>query len=179
MASTEHIPPAQRELMVALMTFMHELLNTRLGNDQEDTVMRRVAAEKLREAVHEAAQQGSEVSLAWHTLGTWTEMGKERIGAFSRALDCARADAAARQNPTAKEQWCDVHMEADCLFQIGRVHFHEGAPEAARTFLLQALALAKSADALRPAAKIEHDDCLEGRIAELLLQLPDETDGQS
>jgi hypothetical protein len=64
-------------------------------------------------------------------------------------------------------------MQADCLFEIGRVHFHEGAPEAARRFLGEALPLAQKADALQAAAKVA-DDRLEGRIAELLLRLPEE-----
>jgi hypothetical protein len=53
------------------------------------------------------------------------------------------------------------------------VHFHEGAHEAARQFLTEALPLARKADALQARAGAS-DDRLEGRIAELLLQLPGE-----
>ena len=114
-----------------------------------------------------------ELSLCWHALATWTEDGRERIGYFSRALDCRRAETAATPPHTPKERWTAVHMEADCLF--GRVHFHEDAPDAAREFLTQALPLSQQAETLRTAAGIAHDDRLEGRIAELLLQLPDES----
>ena len=71
-----------------------------------------------------------------------------------------------------KKQYDEVfRRQADCLFEIGRVHFHEGAPDSARRFLLEALPLAQQAEALRGEVA---DDRLEGRIAELLLQLPDE-----
>ena len=52
------------------------------------------------------------------------------------------------------------------------MHFHEEAPEAARRFLTEAMPLAKQADALQRAAGVT-DDLLEGRVAELMLQLPD------
>jgi hypothetical protein len=73
-------------------------------------------------------------------------------------------------------QWNDVHMRADCLYEIGRVHAWEGAPEVARDFLMRALPLAREAEGMREAAGITHEDRLEGRIAELLVQLPDATD---
>ncbi len=58
-----------------------------------------------------------------------------------------------------------------------RVDLH-GLVEAdgAREFLLRALPLAQEAERLRGAAEVTHDDRLEGRIAALLLQLPDDTD---
>ena len=58
------------------------------------------------------------------------------------------------------------------MFKIGRVHFHEGDPKVAEDFLLRALELAKEVDRVRGPAEITNDDRLEGRIAELLLQLP-------
>lgn len=169
----EHEKPIRRELGQALVAFMKDLIATRLGNDEEDSVMRQVATEKFREAVHKAAAQNVEVSLAWHTLGIWTEEGKERIGCFSRALECCQAEAKAKRPETYREIWTWIHMRADCLYEIGRVHFHEDAPDAARKFLTEALPLARKADALQAYAKVE-DDRLEGRIAELLLQLPEE-----
>ena len=72
---------------------------------------------------------------------------------------------------TPREKWSSAHPQADCLFEIGRVHFHEGAPDTARRFLLEALPLAQKAETLRVNAA---DDRLEGGIAELMLQLPDE-----
>jgi hypothetical protein len=169
----EHEMPIRRELGEAMMKFVQNLAATRLGNDEEDTVMRQVATEEYRQAVEKAARQNIEVSLAWHTLAVWTEEGKERIGYFARALECCRAESRANAPKTAVEIWVGIHMQADCLFQIGRVHFHEGAPEAARRFLGEALPLAQKADALQGAAKVK-DDWLEGRIAELLLRLPEE-----
>ncbi len=169
----EHELPICRELGKAMINFIQKLAATRLGNDEEDSVMRQVATEEYRQAVLKAARQNIEVSLCWHTLAVWTEEGKERIGCFSRALDCCRAEAQAKRPETFKEIWSWTHTQADCLFEIGRVHFHEGVPEAARTFLNEALVWARKADALQAKAGVE-DDRLEGRIGELLLQLPDE-----
>jgi hypothetical protein len=135
--------------------------------------MRQVATEEYRQAVEKAARQNIEVSLPWYTLATWTEDGKERIGYFARALECRRAESAATPPKTAKQRWCAIHMEASCLFEIGRVHFHEGSPEAAARFLNEALPLAQQADALQAEAEVG-DDRLEGRIAELLLRLPED-----
>ncbi len=161
----------RRDLGEALMNFVQKLGATRLGQDDEDSVMRQVATEEFRQAVEKAARQNIEVSLVWHTLGIWTEEGKERIGCFARALQCRRAETAATPPHTPAEHWAAVHMEADCLFEIGRVHFHEGAPEVARAFLTEALPLARQADSLRIPAGVEGDN-LEGRVAELLLRLP-------
>jgi len=169
----EHEMPIRRELGQAMMKFVHKIMATRLGNDQEDTVMRQVATEEYRQAVENAARQSIEVSLAWHTLAVWTEEGKERIGYFARALECCRAESTAKAPKTALEIWVNIHMQAECLFEIGRVHFYEGAPEAAGRFLGEALPLAQQADALQAAAKVK-DDRLEGRVAELLLRLPEE-----
>ena len=135
--------------------------------------MRQVATEEYRQVIHKTAQQNVENSLAWHTLATWTEDGKERIGNFSRALECCRTEAKANPPKTPQEIWSVVRTQADCLFEIVRVHFHEGAPEVARQFLNEALPLAREAEAMQAKAGAQ-DDRLEGRIAELLLQLPDE-----
>ncbi|HTX22659.1 MAG TPA: hypothetical protein VMD27_12500 [Candidatus Aquilonibacter sp.] len=146
---------------------------TRLGNDEEDSVMRQVATEEYRQAVLKAARQNIEVSLCWHTLAVWTEEGKERIGYFARAPECCRAEVKAEPPKTFKQIWTFVHMQTDCLFEIGRVHFHEGAPEAARRFFDEALPLARKCDALQAKTGVT-DDLLEGRIMALQLQLPDE-----
>ena len=177
-AALSHFPahelPIRRELGTAMMTFVKESMTFFLANDEEaDPVLRQVATEKYRQAVFKAADANVEVALAWHTLAVWTEEGKERIGYFARALACCRAEAREKKPETPNATWSFVHTQADCLYEIGRVHFHEGAPTAARTFLTEALALARKADALQAEAGV-HDDQLEGRIGELLLQLPEE-----
>ena len=137
--------------------------------------MRQVATEEYRQAVLKAARQNVEISLTWHTLAVWTEEGKERIGYFARALECCRAETSAEPPNSPKAEWAALHTQAECLFEIGRVHFHEGAPEAARQFLIEALELAQQVDARQAPAGVA-DDRLEGRIAELLLQLPEENE---
>jgi hypothetical protein len=119
-----------------------------------------------------ASAGGVDVSLCWHTLAIWMEEGKDRIGCFSRALECMRAEMASPLPGQIIEPWGSVHLEAECLYEIGRVHAHEGSPEIARCFLEEALLLAQRADALRDPKKVP-DDRLEGRIAAMLLQLPE------
>jgi len=169
----EHEMPARRELGAAMLTFVQKTMSFMMIPGEGDEVMRQVATDEYRQAVLKAASQNIESSLTWHTLAVWTEEGKERIGYFARALDFCHAEAKAKKPETFQEKWRFVHMQADCLFEIGRVHFHEGAPAAAQEFLTKALVLAKEADALREKAGMM-DDLLEGRIGELLLQLPDE-----
>ena len=163
----------RRKLGLAMLEFAQKLKETAGPHGIGDEVLRRVATEKFRRAVEEAASHKIEASLSWHTLAVWTEVGKERIGCFSRALECRRAETADSPPTTPTEIWLDVHTQADCLFEIGRVHFYEGAVDASRRFLTEALPLAQAADALQAAAVVP-DDRLEGRIAELLLQLPEE-----
>lgn len=165
--------PVRRELGEAMMTFIQKTMSYMMPPGEGDEVMRQVATEAYRQAVLKAASQNIEVSLCWHTLAVWTEEGKERIGYFARALDCCRAEAKAKKPESARESWAWLHTQADCLFEIGRVHFHEGATEAARTFLNEALTWARQADALQAQADVQ-DDRLEGRIGELLLQLPEQ-----
>jgi hypothetical protein len=164
--------PVRRELGEAMMTFVQKTMSYMASPGEGDEVMRQVATEAYRQAVLAAARQNIEVALCWHTLAVWTEEGKERIGYFARALDCCRAEAQAKKPETAREKWSWVHTQADCLFEIGRVHFYEDAPGAARTFLNEALTWARKADALQAQAEVQ-DDQLEGRIGELLLQLPE------
>jgi hypothetical protein len=172
----EHELPIRRELGAAMMNFVTKLGHTQSRDEEEDTVMRQVATEEYRQAVEKAARQNVEVSLAWHTLAVWTEEGKERIGYFARALECRRAENKSLPPQTVKERWSAIHTEASCLYEIGRVHFHEGSPEAARRFLTEALPLARQADALQAEAGAT-DDLLEGSIAELLLKLPEKDGG--
>jgi LmbE family N-acetylglucosaminyl deacetylase len=158
----------RKKLGEALMHFLG-----RIAVVADDDVLRELELERLREAVEEAAAQGIEVELVWHTLGTWSNDGPDRIACFTRALACLDSG----QNrlltmPGPRADWSRVHTRADCLFEIGRVHFHEGDPKVAEGFLLRALELAKEVDRLRGPAEITNDDRLEGRIAELLLQLP-------
>jgi hypothetical protein len=140
-----------------------------------DEPMLRHITEIYRQAVEEAAAQGIESALPWHTLAMWTQEGKERIGYFSRALECIESGREDHLMPhTASRAWTDVHMRADCLFEIGRVHSHEGEPAVAREFLLRALPLTQEAERMAIVAGITCEDRLEGRIAELLVQLPDD-----
>ena len=103
-----------------------------------DPVIRRAATEEFRQAVLKAEQAGIEAALTWHSLAVWTESGKERIGYFTKALECCYAEGKANPPRTRQEKWSSVHTQADCLFEIGRVHFHEEAPDTARRFLLEA-----------------------------------------
>jgi len=138
-----------------------------------DERRRRQVTEIYRQAVEEAAAQGIETALAWQTLAVWTDEGRERIGYFARALDCVESGRENQSMPrTVATDWTDTLMRADCLFEIGQVHAHEGDPSVAREFLLRALPLAQEAERLRIPAGITSEDGLEGRIAELLLQLP-------
>ncbi len=187
------IPPEERKqrrkLGEALMRFttkMAELIRDAamegraqgLGPHDEspmDDVMRRHVVENFRVEVERAARKGIEVALAWHSLGTWTEEGKERIGCFSRALDCVESGRDAHlRGDSPQVRWSDTNMRAECLYEIGRVHAQEGDPEVARGFLLRALPLAQEAGQLRGPAGVTHEDTLEGKIAELLLKLPEE-----
>jgi hypothetical protein len=177
----------RKKLGEALMTFVGQM--TKMATDDVasrephappvnfDEAMRRHITEIYRQAVEEAAAEGIQVDVAWHTLAFWTEEGKERIGYFSRALECVESGRNRHLQPrTVTTEWTDVHMRADCLFEIGRVHAHEGDPAIAREFLLRALPLAQEAERMAVTADIECEDPLEGRIAELLVQLPDEAD---
>jgi len=47
-----------------------------------DEPIRRHVTEIYRQAAEEAAGQGIESALSWHTLAIWTDEGKERIGYF-------------------------------------------------------------------------------------------------
>jgi hypothetical protein len=164
----EEITAVRHQLGAAMMEFVHKLTQNMMG--AQDDVMRQVATEKYRCAVMEAAGHGVEVALCWHTLGVWLEEGKDRIGAFSRALECLEAEKVSPLPGHIFDPWVWTHTKAECLYEIGRIHAHEGAPEAARHFLGQALPLSQQADTLRNLAKVR-DDNLEGKIASLLVQL--------
>jgi hypothetical protein len=168
-----HEIPIRRRLGEAMIKFVKKITTNFIYTDRPDHVLRQVATEKYRREVEKAAAKGVEVSLAWHTLATWTEDGRERIGYFSRALDCRRRESAERPLKTAQEKWSATQTEASCLYEIGRIHAHEGLPEVARKFLTEALFLAQKADTLSEAVGATGDR-LEGQIAELLLQLPDD-----
>jgi hypothetical protein len=185
----KQIPPAElkirRELGQAMMRFTMWIMSVPPKETLEpgerdprvdfDHALRRHQTEKYRLEVEKAAAQGVENILCWHTLATWTEDGKERIGYFARIVELVESGHDAHlQVPGPHKEWTDTHMRADCLYEIGRVHAHEGDPAVARGFLERALPLAQEAERLRAPAGITHDDRLEGKIAELLVQLPDE-----
>jgi hypothetical protein len=141
----------------------------------EDEPMLAHITEIYRQAVEEAATQGVEIAGSWHTLAIWTKEGKERIGYFSRALECIES----RRNelPNDHIEIRELHyayVRAECLLGIGRVHALEGEPAVAREFLVRALPFAQEAERLAIAAGVTGEDRLEGRIAELLVQLPED-----
>ncbi|MDB6152279.1 MAG: hypothetical protein JWL90_732 [Chthoniobacteraceae bacterium] len=154
----------RRALGDAMITFVGEIME---HVTIRDDVMRQVVTEKYRRSVEEAARHGIEVSLCWHSLAVWTEIGKERIGYFARALDCLNAESGIEPPLSAHQNWATNHMQADCLYEIARVHAVEGSPEVARRFLEEALPLARHAETMRIPAGITHDDKLEGKIAVL------------
>jgi hypothetical protein len=179
----------RQKLGEATMEFVMKIAEVPLSDETDsvtrsrkldfDVPMRRHVTENYRQAVEEAAAKGIEVSLCWHTLGVWTEEGKERIGYFSRALDCVESCRDIHLRPPGPNaDWNDVHMRAECLYEIGRVHAHEGDPAVARDFLSRALPLAQQAETMRGPAGVTIEDNLEGKIAELLVQLPDEEPGK-
>jgi hypothetical protein len=148
---------------------------------REDDPMLAHITEIYRQAVEEAAAQGVEEAFCWHTLAVWTKEGKERIGYFSRALDCIESrcrddDRWVEADVREVREFNDVYLPGECLFGIGRVHALEGDPSVAREFLLRALPFAQEAERLAIAAGATLEDRLEGQIAELLVQLPDERD---
>lgn len=169
------IPPDKKKIRQRLGSAMIEFVQWIGQNPGEmDDVMREVKLALYREVIDEAAAQGIENALVWHTYAIWSNDGPERIECFTRALACNESKRDAAFEPSgARYDWNQVHMRADCLFEIGRVHFHEGDPVVARGFLLRALPLAQEAERLRAAAGVTNEDRLEGRIAELLLQLPE------
>ncbi len=159
----------RRALGDAMITFVSEIMeHVTMG----DNVMRQVVTEKYRRSVEDAALCGIEVSLCWHSLAVWTEIGKERIGYFARALDCLSAESQQEPPLTAHQKWATDHMSADCLYEIARVHAAEGSAEVAQQFLEEALPLARRAETMRLPAGITHNDRLESKIAELNGKLP-------
>lgn len=172
------IPPAEipilRKLGKAELTFRRQVREMA----REDDPMLAHITEIYRQAVEEAAAQGVEEAFCWHTLALWTKEGKERIGYFSRALDCVdsrdrEADLRVDLDVREVRELNDAYLRAKCLLGIGRVHALEGDPSVAREFLLRALPFAQEAERLTVAAGVTCDGRLEGRIAELLVQLPD------
>ena len=163
---------ARKKLGEALVAFIKGLA-TSAGSTGDD-VMRRVHTENFRIAVDRAAAQGVEASFAWTTLGAWMEEGKERIGCFSRALEVMKKEP---KPQTAHALWSRAHMLVECHYEIGRVHAHEGDPEVAREFLEKArsfiFAMVMSREEANKEGANIADDHIEGKIAALLLQLPD------
>ena len=126
--------------MVAFVGHTKDWYHTR------DRVMLDVHVEQYRQAVMEAAGRGFENALAWHTLGMWTEIGKERIGCFARAIEINRDEMAMSQPTTSLQQWACAFRQADSYYEIARVHENEGSGEVALNFLSRALVLSQEAD---------------------------------
>src|SRR5262249_10579377 len=93
----------RRELGQAKLEFVKTVTEVQLVT--RDDVLRQVATEKFRRVLMDAAARGFEHSLCWHTLGVWTEEGKERIGCFSRALDCVRREKTTPPPDAPNVQW--------------------------------------------------------------------------
>jgi hypothetical protein len=163
------------KLGAAMTTFVQEMIGYfQTGDD----ALRQVYTEKYRREVERLARKGIEGSLPWHTLATWAEEGKDRIGYFSRALECLDREQVEEPHRSATQFWARAHMRVECLYEIGRVHAHEGDPGTAREFLEKARSFIFAVDIAREEAIKEGarltDDHLEGKIATLLLQLPEE-----
>lgn len=157
----------------AMMTFVQQMV---AFSQTDDQAMRQVHTEHYRREVHRAYDAGFEHSIVWHTLAIWTEEGKERIGYFANTLRCLEAEKSELAK-SVRGLWTNAHTRAECLFEIGRVHAAEGDPNVARDFLEQARAFLPIIDIIREGCIEEGftpaEDRLEGRIAEILLQLPD------
>ncbi len=135
--------PVNRRLGLAMVAFVQQMTAC---HETKDEVMRRHHTENYRQAVKEAAENGFEASLCWHTLGVWMEMGKERIGCFARALELLEQES---ERDPAKDflvLWTRDNMRASCYYEIGRVHAAEGSPEVALDFLKRALPYSQKAD---------------------------------
>jgi len=165
----------RNELMQALTEFLQAMGDDMKRHDffkRPDDPRWPVARARYRQTIFRAAAQGVELSLTWYILATCTHDGEERIDYFTRALKCMRAENAARPEPLTDEiRWSTLNTEAECLFEIAKTHYNEGAPVVAREFLEQALPLARRADALSEKAGKGKGE-MEGRIAELLRQVP-------
>ncbi len=69
-------------------------------------------------------------------------------------------------------QWAGLHLKADCLYEIAHICLQLGQREQARKYLEEALPTAQLADACLPANT--RNPPLEGKVAALLLQIPDD-----
>jgi hypothetical protein len=133
-----------------------------------------VLVAEFRVEVDRALESGIETPLAWHLLGMGSEGSKERLRYFTRELECWDSGRGSKfVQPGPRKEWAETHGLAECLYFIGRVHALEGDPQVARDFLMRALPLAQKEEQMREAADITIDNGLEGRIAMLLVQLPE------
>lgn len=146
--------PINKQLGEAMIAFAHQMLDFM---QSKDDVMRQVHTEHYRQVVVRIAAAGFENSLAWHTLGVWTESGKERIGCFSRALDALTREETENpaQNPQAR--WCYSHSRGHSLYEIARVHVAEGSSDVARDFLSRALPHVRKAERWAAQAAVQPD----------------------
>ncbi|MGZ4962484.1 MAG: hypothetical protein ACXWDN_00660 [Limisphaerales bacterium] len=143
--------PVNRQLGLAMIAFVQQMTAC---HETKDEVMRRHHTENYRQAVKEAAENGFEVSLCWHTLGVWMEMGKERIGCFARALELLEQESEREPANNPLAHWSRDNMRASCYYEIGRVHAAEGAAEVALDFLKRALPYSQKADEWQTKGKL-------------------------
>jgi hypothetical protein len=135
--------PIDRELGLAMVAFVE---HTQDWFETRDTVMLDVHVEEYRQAVIDAADRGFENALAWHTLGMWTDIGKQRIGCFARAIEVSKKEMATNRQPGPMRHWDSTFRQADSYYEIARVHAIEGLADVALKFLDRALASSREAD---------------------------------
>ena len=154
--------PVNRKLGLAMVEFVQQMSAC---HDTEDVVMRRVHTEKFRQAILDAVADGFENSLAWHTLGVWMEMGKERIGCFARALQLVEREDAMTPAKDFNTHWVRDDMRASCYYEIGRVHAAEGSADVALDFLSRALPWSRKADEWKAKGKLPVHSCTDKIVA--------------
>lgn len=135
--------PVDRELGLAMVAFVQ---HTKDWFETRDVAMLNVHVDQFRQAVMQAANRGYENALAWHTLGMWMEMGKERIGCFARAIEINRNETLANRPADPMQHWSCAFRQADSYYEIARVHAAEGLADVALDFLERALVLSREAD---------------------------------
>ena len=109
-----------------------------------------------------------EISLCWYALGAACPDPTERLRTYQRALACVQAEARSKMSSA----WANRYLHTDCLYEIAHSHLLLGQREPARRLLEEALPLARQADAEQPATT--SNPPLEGKVAALLLQIPDD-----
>ena len=143
----------RKGLIAATVAFANQMLDWR---ETKDEPMRQVHTENFRRTVTDFADNGCETSLAWHTLGFWTDVGKERIGCFARALEATEMEIFREPPAHAALQIYYSDTKASCYYEIARVHRTEGSSAVALDFLSRALLSARDADLCARSSGLRH-----------------------